>query len=271
MLLSACIETLFTEEADFVQRAWSAYRAGADGIEFWRWRGKDVHGLHAMLGETGLRVFAFMSEHAGLSTETESLVDTSAHKQFLQGVADSSRIATMLGCPFLVVHSGMRLPGASDGQQRDAVVAGLKKAARIADGQGVTLAIEPLNTHTDHPGHFLNRTSDALDIVDEVGSPRVRLVYDLYHSLVMGEDPERVLNGRVDRLGHVHLADVPGRHESGTGTADWNKVVGWLAQQGYRGGLGLECFPLGDSRMVLADTRAVLRPFLGSRTTRPST
>jgi hypothetical protein len=77
-----------------------------------------------------------------------------------------------------------------------------------------------LNTRVDHVGHYLDSATETLDIVDEVGSPHVQMLYDLYHSVVMGESPREVVAGRLDRVRHVQIADVPGRHEPGTGTID---------------------------------------------------
>jgi hydroxypyruvate isomerase len=87
-------------------------------------------------------------------------------------------------------------------------------------GAGVTLALEPLNTRVDHAGYFLDSTTEGLDIVDEVGRTEIRLLYDLYHSMVMGEQSEQVLAGRVDRIAHIHLADHPGRGEPGSAGLD---------------------------------------------------
>jgi hydroxypyruvate isomerase len=79
--------------------------------------------------------------------------------------------------------------------------------------------------------------------VREVNHPAVRLLYDLYHSMVMGEEPEHVLAGSGHLVGHVHIADVPGRHEPGTGTIDWPRQLAALRSAGYSGAIGLEYIP----------------------------
>ena len=119
----------------------------------------------------------------------------------------------------------------------------VRRAAEKLAGSGVVLAIEPLNDRVDHPGYFLTSTIEGLDIVDEVGRPEVRLLYDIYHAAVMGESIE-LLDGRVDRVAHAHLADVPGRHEPGSGTLDWQRRIDWLDAHGYTGLVGLEYVPL---------------------------
>ena len=123
--------------------------------------------------------------------------------------------------------------------------------------EGIVLAIENLNSSVDHPGTTLDSTTAALDVVDEVDSAAVRLLYDLYHSVVMGESPPVVLHGRLDRVCHVQIADVPGRNEPGTGTIDWPGILGWLWSKGYRGALGLEYLPSARTAESLSYIRSV--------------
>jgi len=118
-----------------------------------------------------------------------------------------------------------------------------REAARLLEGSGVVIAIEPLNDRVDHPGYYLTSTVEGLDIVDEVDRPEVRLLYDIYHSAMMGEHTEDVLDGRVDRIAHVHLADTQGRGQPGSGTMDWAARIDWLESHGYGGFIGLEYRP----------------------------
>jgi hydroxypyruvate isomerase len=132
-------------------------------------------------------------------------------------------------------------------EQRRALVSCLKRAADVLKGRGVRLAVEPLNTRVDHPGYYLSSTVEGLDIIDEVGRPEIRIVYDIYHSAVMDEEIGDVLAGRLDRVAHVHLADSPGRHEPGSGKMDWRRRLAWLEKNGYRGMIGLEYKPTGST------------------------
>ena len=119
----------------------------------------------------------------------------------------------------------------------------------------MTLLLEPLNTKVDHPGYYLTSTPEGLDIVEEVGNPNVRLLYDLYHSAVMGEAPEEVLDGRVHLVGHVHLADAPGRGEPGSGEMMWREHLEWLDEHSYNGYVGLEFRPSRDTLASLDHLR----------------
>lgn len=122
----------------------------------------------------------------------------------------------------------------------------------------MTLLLENLNSRVDHIGHYLDSTTEALDIIGEVGHPSVRMLYDLYHSVTKGERPEEVLAGRLDLVAHVQIADVPGRHEPGSGTIDWPAVIGWLSASGYAGRIGLEFIPSADTLQSVANIRGLV-------------
>ena len=234
---SACIEWLFGEEPSFARRVSLAAAAGIHWVEFWDWRDKPLTELGDALRVTGSRVTSFVSEPEG------RLVDPGTHEEFLAGVVESARVAESLGCHGLIVLAGDAFPDESRTAQRDAIVSALRRAAPLAAARGVTLLLEPLNTKVDHQGYFLDSSVEGLEIIDEVGAGNVKLLYDVYHSVVMDEDPEQVIDGRVDLIGHVHLADSPGRHEPGTGTMPWQTILHSLERAGYAGRVGLEYMP----------------------------
>ena len=134
----------------------------------------------------------------------------------------------------------------------------MRRSALVLEGSGVRLALEPLNTLVDHQGYYLASTSEGLDIIDEVGRPEIALLYDLYHSMVMGEQTAEVLAGRVDRIAHIHVADHPGRNQPGTGELPIRQGLDWLRVKGYSGYTGLEFRPTGLTADALAETRAIL-------------
>lgn len=237
MKYSACIEWLFAEVGDFPDRIRAAHRAGLDGIEFWLWSSKDIGTLQAAVQQTGIAVTGMVAE------PMVPLTDPDQHDTFLEGLRRSIDIAHKLGAPALIAQAGADLPGRSRAEQRAALVSCLSRAADVIAGSNVVLMVEPLNTRVDHVGYFLPSTTEGLDIIDEVNRPEIRLIYDIYHSAVMGEEIADVLAGRMDRVAHVHLADVPGRHEPGSGHLDWQCRLGWLEQNGYRGMVGLEYMP----------------------------
>jgi hydroxypyruvate isomerase len=234
---SACIEWLFAAESpDFAGRIHAAKAAGLDAVEFWRFSNKDIDAVERALRETGLPISSILCEPIA------PLTDSGAHERFLEGVAVSLAAAKRLGAPVMIAQAGDEQAGISRAQQHASIVKVLKDAARLLEGSGVILALEPLNDRVDHPGYYLTSTEEGLDIIDEVARPEIRLLYDIYHAAVMGERIE-VLDGRLDRVVHVHLADAPGRGEPGSGAMDWSDRLDWLEQRGYAGFVGLEYKP----------------------------
>lgn len=241
MRFSACIEWLFAEETPvFADRIRRAKEAGLDAVEFWRHTNKDLPAIRAALDETGLPLAGIVCD------PIVPLTDTGAHPDFLKALDGSIRAAQVLGAPLLIAQSGNDIENVARPAQHAAIVSALRKAALRLEGTGIVLALEPLNDRIDHPGYYLTSTCEGLDIVDEVGRPEIRLLYDVYHAAVMGEDITE-LPGRLDRVAHVHLADHPGRGAPGTGHLDLVERLKWLDQQGYDGFVGLEYRPGGPT------------------------
>ncbi len=184
------------------------------------------------------------------------LTDPGRHEEFLAGLDQSIEVARRLGAPVLIAQTGDLLETPRE-QQRQALEDALKRSADRLKGTGVVLTIEPLNTRVDHAGYFLPSNAEGLDIVEAVGRPEIRLLYDIYHAAVMDEEIAPVLEGRLDLVAHVHLADTPGRGEPGSGAMDWEARLAWLRSAGYDGFVGLEYKPTRPTRETLRFRDAV--------------
>ena len=253
MQLSPCIEWIFGEEhAALPDRIRAAAAAGYEHAEFHLWRDKDMAGVAEALAETGVSLTGFCVD------PRRSIVDPAQHAEFLDAVRDTLAEAKKVGSPPLIVASGFTREGVSAEEHFSEAVKALRMAADLAEEAGVTLVLEPLNSRIDHPGMYLVDTRLALDLIEAVGSPRLRLLYDVYHSLVMGEVPGDVLAGRIHLVEHVQLADLPGRNEPGTGTLDLAAIVAELRALGYQGPFGLEYRPTRPALESLALTRETL-------------
>ncbi len=231
---SACIEMLFPEQSRPQDRIRAAAAAGFGAVEFWTWTDKDMAGLAAALAETGLGVAGFVAE------PMVSLNDPANHAAFLAALPASIATARGLGAPFLYIQGGSTLPGVSLAAQSEALTHVLSKAADILNGSGVTLLLEPVSDAEDG---FLTHAADGFPIVAAVNRPEVRLLYDLFHAAVAGEDLRSTAAGRVGLIGHIHVADHPGRGAPGTGSLSLNADMDWLRGQGYRGRFGMEYNP----------------------------
>jgi hydroxypyruvate isomerase len=235
MFLSACIEWQFADShPDFADRVRAAKDAGFTAVEFHLWRDKPIDAVAEALAKTGVKVSAFCVD------PRRSLVDPTQHDEFLGAVSDSLVAAKKLGNAPMIVASGFTREGVSADDHFNAAVSVLKHAAALAEAAGVMLLLEPLNDRVEHPGMYLVSNTLGLDIVEAVASPNLRLLFDVYHSGTMGEALADVLTGRMHLLGHVQVADVPGRNEPGTAGVDWAATLNTLRTLGYDGALGLE-------------------------------
>lgn len=245
---SVCIETLFTNKP-FEQRLEYVADLGFPAFEFWTRQGKDMNITLALKAALRLEVAAFGASSA-------SMVDPAQRQQFLGDVTRAASLAVDLACANLIVASGPAMPGVPREEQRWHLVDVLKEAAETAADADVVLVLEPLNQR-DHPGTFLSSSDEGFAIVREVGSPNVKLLFDIYHQQISEGDLTRRLVDNLDLIGHIHVADVPGRHEPGTGEINYEHLFGILREQKYKGFVGLEYFPRVDAAASLKAVRAL--------------
>lgn len=187
------------------------------------------------------------------------LGDRGCHGRYLEGLTESIAAAKALGVLFLVVVAGQRAEANSFENQREAALEVLAKAADLAEAADVTLLLEPLNDRVDHPGSLLTSTGEGLAWVREVGCNRLGLLLDAYHSLTMGEDLRDLVPRDIRLIGHVQVADVPGRGEPGTGREDWESHLRLLRALGYQGMWGMEYRPSGATETSLAAIHTIVR------------
>ncbi|HKT86042.1 MAG TPA: TIM barrel protein [Novosphingobium sp.] len=250
-MLSACIEWQFVEAGDLAARIRAAKAGGIEAVEFHLWRDKPLEAIAAAITETGVSV-------TGVCVDPRrSIVDPAEREDMVAAVRETIAATGSLGKPPLIVASGFRVEGLSDEDHFANAVAALKEAAALAEAAGVTLLLEPLNTRL-FSSMYLVSTTLGLDLIEAVGSPNLRLLYDVWHSAVMGEDIAQVLAGRIHLVAHVQVADMDDRNEPGTGTVDWAHVMNTLDHLGYKGAIGLEYFPTLPMEQSLKLTRETL-------------
>lgn len=222
-------------------------------LEFWDWRGRNVEALGRHARARGVDVVAFSG-----NTFDEPLIDADSHARTLRHLARSLEVAKGLGVRVLATHVGYAQPGHSREAQWEAAVQGLRQAGDLAAGSGVALAVEPLNSALDHPGYFLDTLPDALRMLDDVDHASVRLLLDIYHMRMMHDDLLDRLPEALALTVHVHVADVPGRREPGSGAIRWDEIMRILRASGYAGAVGLECWPTTSPEAALRQAVEVL-------------
>lgn len=244
--LSACIEMIF-RDLPFVERIGATKAAGLDTVEFWGWRNKDLDAVRAACEQHGVSVATFGMDTGGPLTAPGDI------DALLSGVTESIDAARKLGVTTLLCTTGNEQPGQPREAQRELVVGKLQAAAPLLEDAGITAVLEPLNILVDHAGYFLVTTAEALQILDAVGSPNVKLLFDVYHQQISEGNVLRNLTGNLDRIGHVHVADNPGRMEPGTGELNYAVIFRKLDETGYQGYVGLEYRPSRDPAETLRD------------------
>lgn len=248
---SANIEYMFQEAGDsLAARIGLAADAGLRKVEMFTTTGRDLGALGKALADRGVELWTVVAD------PRTRLVDPQTHEGFRELFRNAAVDAKALGCRRVVVGSGPAVPYQKRAVQLATVTRAVASIVPIAEELDVTILIEAVNTRVDHPGVLFSETEDSLAIVRGVGSSRVRLLYDLYHSIAEGEDPQAVLPPIVDLVGHVQIADLPGRGEPGSGGIDWPRQLKLLADSGYRGVVGIECHP---TRPSTADALAYIR------------
>ena len=253
MKLSACIENtyMFNEYPELVDRIAAAKKAGVDTVEFHMWADRDLDAIDRALKANGVRL-------AGLVVNPRcGLIDETKLDFFVEAMTKSIAATKRLGGRGVVAAGGPAFNGETPASGHVSAVKLLRAIAPVAEREGITIWLENLNSKIDHKGFLLDTAKECLDILDEVNSPAIKLMYDAYHSVVMGESPRDILR-RAHRIGHIQVADTNGRREPGTGTIDWADFMAALRQSGYQGDIGMEYRPSGDSAATLAQTRKVL-------------
>jgi hydroxypyruvate isomerase len=246
---SVCIDMIMTE-IPFLQRMERIKQIGYAAFEFWDWKSKDVDAIIRKKTELGLEVATIMG--AGwkqLNTEE-------ARKAFVSEIQSSIGAAKRLGSKTLIVTTGLEDKRLSRAEQHANYVAALKAAAPHAEAAQVTLVLEPLNTKVDHPAYYLQTAKEGFDILDEVASPAVKMLFDIYHHQIMEGNVIEDITKNIAKIAHFHVADVPGRHEPGTGEINYANVFRAITASGYQGFVGLEYKP---SRSAEETLRAVLK------------
>ena len=159
--------------------------------------------------------------------------------------------AAKAGVPNVITFSGNR-GGMSDEEGARNTIAGLNRVKKIAEDHGVTICLELLNSKVNHPDYMCDHTAWGVRVVQEVSSPNVKLLYDIYHMQIMEGDLIDTIRGNLQWIGHFHTGGVPGRHElDGTQEVQWDGVMRAIADTGFHGYVAHEFVPTGDPLVSL--------------------
>lgn len=249
-VFAANLTMLFTE-APFLERFTLAREAGFTYVEYMFPYDFPAAELKTLLERNGLRQVLFNLPCGDWTGGDRGLAtDPGRVEEFRAGVSRAVEYALGLGVPNLNCLAGNRLPEVDAARQRETLIGNLKFAARVLASKGLRLLVEPIN-HFDMPAFCLNRTSQALALMDAVAEPNLFLQYDLYHAQREEGELAATLRGHLPHIGHIQVADNPGRHQPGTGEINYAFLLQELDRLGYKGYVGLEYVPNPNTQSSL--------------------
>jgi hydroxypyruvate isomerase len=204
--------------------------------EFKQWSEGDYRRILARMQALNISVDATSGVSPGFAGPQDA---------FLAALKDMVPIAKRLQCNKILLLSGKRIDGAAPGSQHAAAIEALKRAADVLSSASLTAVIEPID-RIENPPIYLDGVTEAFEIVEAVGSPSIKVLYDVYHEQREFGNLTEKFEKNIAQVGLIHIADVPGRHEPGTGEIDYLNIYRKLAQLNYKGLIAMEFYPTND-------------------------
>jgi hydroxypyruvate isomerase len=256
---SANLSVLFPE-LPLAERFEAAARAGFGGVELQFPYEHDAAMLGERAGRAGVAVVLFNLPAGDWARGERGIAcHPKRVEEFRMGVARGLDYARKLSCRQLNCLVGIPPADADDDHVHGTLLANLRFAAEALSREGCTLLIEPLNTRTV-PEFYVSSSAHAAQLVHEVAAPNFKIQYDVFHMQIMEGDIAKTLEAMRPLIGHVQFADVPDRHEPGTGELNFDFLFAWLDRVGYNGWVGAEYVPSRPTLETLAWARRYFAP-----------
>ena len=258
--LSVMLWTVF-RELPFDQRLEKVAQAGYKSVElvgeFSNWSNDDFTRFNAKKHALGMTFDATSGVRTGVA-------DPSAGDKLLDDIKTMLATVDRLECPSIILLSGNKIPGVSPDTQHEACINNLGRAAELAKKQNVSLLLENIDPE-ENPKYYLTSVAEGFDIIRKVGNPNVKFLYDFYHEQIAEGNLIEKLQKNIDLLGVVHVADVPGRHDPGTGEINYSNIYRQLVELNFTGTLAMEFLPTGEPVAALRSAREMVLRAEGSK------
>ena len=249
MRFSANVSIMF-KEVPFLDRFWRARDSGFSAVEFWWPSDEDLGEVEKVIKDASLEVVLFNFDAGDMAAGDRGLAgDPDREQQFRENVPAAVNFARSLGCTRMNALVGHEIPGMDREGQLALARENVRFAAAEAEAAGVTVMVEAVNTFENGP-YLLYTTEQVAEFVTDVGRKNVRVQHDLYHMQRMEGNLVANLREYFGYIGHVQIADSPGRGEPGTGEIHYSYVLGELERLGYDGFVGLEYKPTTEATEV---------------------
>lgn len=248
---AANLSFLFADVA-FPERFQRAAAAGFTGVEYlfpYAWPAPEVA---QWLQTAGLEQVLFNLAPGDWAAGERGLACLPQRRgEFAESVDQALEYAMLLDCRRVHCMAGLRPAGVGEAELEATYIANLRHAADRFASIGASVLIEPINSRLDMPGYWLDDVDKAFALLDTIDRRNVKVQYDIYHAQVMGDDLARTLERNIERIGHIQIADFPGRHEPGSGEIDCPALFALLDRLGYTGWVGCEYRPLASTEAGL--------------------
>ena len=223
--------------------------------EYAKWGEADFARANTARKQLGIQFDATAGLRNGIS-------DPAIRDAFVTELREALTPMQTLACPSMIVLSGNVVPGLSREMQHASCIEGLKRAASLVEGrriddQPVRLLLECIDPE-ENPRYYLQSAAEAIEIVRTVNHPQVQFLYDIFHEQITEGNLLEKLDKNVDVIGLIHVADVPGRHEPGTGEINYGNIYRKLAELKYRHAVAMEFRPTGDPVATLCAAREMV-------------
>jgi hydroxypyruvate isomerase len=247
---AANLSMLFTE-APLLDRFERAARAGFKAVEMQFPYEAPAAEIRKRLDANGLTMVLHNLPAGDWAAGDRGIAcDPARQAEFRAGVPKAIEYATTLGVPRLNCLAGKPGAGIDEATTHRTFVGNVRFAAEACAQAGITLLMEPINNY-DVPGFWLNRTSKALQVIDEAGLPNLKVQYDVYHAQRYEGELAATMGKHLPQIGHIQIADNPGRNEPGTGELNWRFLFAHIDRIGYDGWIGAEYKPAGSTEAGL--------------------
>lgn len=258
MKFSVCIDMMFSY-LDFYDRFEAVKKSGLDTVEFWKWSVKDIERTKNLLDKHALSL-SLMNidvEDEALSYDlSRGILTKKRSAELIRAIEESAPVCDKLSCRKLIVLIGENDEKMSREEQTENVFSSLAAAAPVAEKNGMTLVVEPLNAY-DRKNYFMPESDPLAEIIRQVSSKNVKMLFDIYHQQrTEGNVIERI-DKCLDIIGHFHVADSPKRTEPGTGELNWKNILNHIEESGYSEYVGLEYRATKPDELTLAFTDEV--------------
>ena len=244
MNISVCAD-IVKYRAEFFENINHLTENGADAIEFWKWSNKDIEKLKNHIEAKKLIVSGFCLDSSNEELSSlclGNLMSGGMIEEFDFAMGESIKVARKLQAGFLIATVGDDVDGLSYDEQINNIKECIKSALDILEKNNIILLLEPI-CRDERPGYLIPKAQDMLNIIKDINSKNVKLLYDVFHQFNTGDYSVEFILENIEYIGHIHIANAIDRYEPKDGKIDFTKLYTILKKSGYEGYVGLEYTP----------------------------